>query len=145
MDGKWNERLKECRERKGFSLKDLEGFNKLDTSQQSLIKYEKGEVYPRIDLLEKMCREYETTIDYILYGDKQIISTEKRNDSLTVLFMLLYSEKIEYIETQKSLIVKEEKLERQIRALNQFKQKSDISSLDDLFTLAKAIKKLEDI
>ena len=68
MNENWNLRLKECREKKGYTLKDLESISKLDMSQQSIIKYEKGEVFPRINVLEKMCKIYGTTIEYILYG-----------------------------------------------------------------------------
>ena len=54
MKENWNLRLKECREKKGYTLKDLESISKLDLSQQSIIKYEKGEVFNRINTLERM-------------------------------------------------------------------------------------------
>lgn len=58
-----------------------------------LLKYEKGEIFPRIDTLERMCRLYETSVEYVLYGNDKMAFFEQRSSSLTVLFLLSYTRK----------------------------------------------------
>ena len=139
----WNMRLKECREKKGYTLKSLEGLSKLDLSQQSLIKYEKGEVFPRINILEKMCKIYGTTIDYILYGKQKLAQFEDRSSSLVTIFMLLYLNKITLDTDSDNLKINDKRLLSQIIALNNYKSIADISSIDDLIRLIQGIKKME--
>ena len=143
MKENWNLRLKECREKKGYTLKDIESISKLDLSQQSIIKYEKGEVFPRINTLERMCKIYGTTIEYILYGKYKLAQFEERSNSLTTIFMLLHSNKLFLDKNNKTLKINDTKLFTQISALNDFMTITDISSVDDLYSLIQGIKKME--
>lgn len=144
MDSEWHHRLKEARIKKGYTLRELESFGKLGISQQSLIKYERGEVYPRIDLLEKMCSLYETTLDYVLYGDDEFKKYDNKESSLIVLFFLLYSGKISYDPKTTTITIDDKILSKQLKALNSFNENVDFSSIEDLFVLISGIKKLSD-
>lgn len=138
----WNVRLKECREKKGYTLKDLESLSKLGLSQQSIIKYEKGEVFPRINVLEKMCKVYKTTIDYVLYGKEKMVHSEERSSSLVTIFFLLYLNKLSFDKETSALKINDKKLLLQIMALDEFKSRSDISTIEDLSLLIQGIDKM---
>lgn len=138
----WNIRLRECREKQGYTLKDLESLSKLGLSQQSIIKYEKGEVFPRINVLEKMCKIYKTTIDYVLYGKKKIAYFEERSSSLVTIFFLLYLNKLSLNKETSTLKINDKKLLLQIVALDNFNSLSDISSIEDLNSLIQGIEKM---
>jgi len=138
----WNIRLKECREKKGYTLKDLESISKLDMSQQSIIKYEKGEIFPRINILEKMCKIYGTTLEYILYGKHHMMQFEERSNTLVTIFMLLYTNKLLLDKKNNTLKINDRKLSSQISILNDFMTLSDISSIEDLYSLIEGINNL---
>lgn len=143
VDG-WNIRLREARRKKGIPLKEAQKMSKLDVSQQSLIKYEKGEVFPRIDLLEKMCKLYGVTVDYVLYGESEFAPFEDRASSLVTLFMLLYSNKIRFDRKNGKIEISDPRLKLQIAALDYYREEADFSSLDDLERLIQGIKKMEE-
>ena len=140
----WNDRLRESRRKKGYSLGELQGMDKLDMSQQSLIKYKKGEVFPRIDVLEKMCKLYGTTIDYVLYGNDKLGPFENKSNSLVTLFMLLYSGKMKFDGEGGTIKIVDPVLRYQIGVLDCFRTEADISSIDDINRLVEGIKKLQD-
>ncbi len=125
-------------------MKEAQQMSKLDVSQQSLIKYEKGEVFPRIDLLEKMCKLYGTTVDYVLYGESEFTPFEDRTSSLVTLFMLLYGKKIRFDRENEKIEILDPRLKMQITALDYYREEADFSSLDDLERLIHGIKKMEE-
>ena len=125
-------------------MKEAQEMSKLDVSQQSLIKYEKGEVFPRIDLLEKMCKLYGTTVDYVLYGESKLAPFEDRTSSLVTFFMLLYGNKIRFDREDGRIEILDPRLKLQIRALDYYREEADFSSLDDLERLIQGIKKMEE-
>lgn len=143
LDG-WNVRLREARQKSGIPLKEAQKMSKLDVSQQSLIKYEKGDVFPRIDLLEKMCKLYGTTVDYVLYGESKFAPFEDRPSSLVTFFMLLYSNKIRYDRENGKIEILDPRLKLQITALDYYRETADFSSLDDFERLIHGIKKMEE-
>ena len=140
MDDNWHKRLKESREKSGLTLRQVCDMSAFDISQQSLIKYEQGEVFPRIDLLDKMCKKYNVTIDYIMYGTSDLSKTNSISGQLVSLFMLMHSEKLTYNEEEKTLIINDRNLIHQIMVLNTYLQSKEISSTDDLSNLITAIK-----
>lgn len=143
IDG-WNVRLREARQKKGIPLKEAQKMSKLDVSQQSLIKYEKGEVFPRIDLLEKMCKLYGTTVDYVLYGENKFTPFEDRASSLVTFFMLLYGKKIRFDRESGKIEILDPRLKMQITALDYYREEAAFSSLEDLERLIQGIKKMEE-
>ena len=143
IDG-WNVRLREARQKKGIPLKEAQKMSKLDVSQQSLIKYEKGEVFPRIDLLEKMCKLYGTTVDYVLYGENKLTPFEDRASSLVTFFMLLYGKKIRFDRESGKIEISDPRLKMQITALDYYREEAAFSSLEDLERLIQGIKKMEE-
>ena len=145
MKEAWNERLKKCRENKGFTLKELEEKDKLGISQQSLIKYEKGDVYPRIDLLKRMCELYGVSVDYILYGDERMNIDEDKKSSLLVLYLMMYSEKLVFDEEKQAILINDETLLKQIEILDALKKRVDLNSIDKLLLVAEGLKKITEI
>lgn len=144
MDKNWYKRLKESREKAGLTLREASGINVFDVSQQSLIKYENGEVFPRIDLLDKMCKKYNVTVDYILYGSSELSKTNDLEGQLVSLFMLMHSGKIKFSKKEKALLVKDKKLEQNLMILNIFLENNEIATVDDLSSLILAIKKMSE-
>ena len=144
MERSWNIRLKKAREAAGLSLKDVSAMEVFDISQQSLIKYEKGEVFPRIDLLEKMCKKYNVTIDYIMYGSSELPRINETSGHLVSLFFLLYGRKLKYNESRSSLEITDKRLATHIMAMDAFIKRKEISTIDDLSALIHAIKKMSE-
>ena len=142
MEANWNTRLKKAREDAGLSLKEVGALDVLDISQQSLIKYEKGEVFPRIDLLEKMCKKYNVTVEYIMYGSSRLPVISETSGHLVSLFFLLLSRQLEYSESGKHLEIKDKRLLTHIRALDSYIKVQEISSIEDLSALIRAINKM---
>lgn len=140
MENNWNLRLKEAREKSNLSLSDVSEM--LGISQQSLIKYEKGEVSPKINWLEKLCKKYNVTIDYILYNSSELSKSSDLNGYLVALFMLMHSNKLSYDSENLSLHINDKKLNADLFALNTFIKETEIVSIDDLSRLINGIRKL---
>lgn len=140
MEKDWFKRLKKAREAAKLTLKEVSEMNVFDVSQQTLIKYESGEVFPRVDMLDKMCRKYNVTVDYILYGSSELSKTSDLEGELVTLFMLMHNGKLKFNKAEKSLFVNDQNLERNIMILNVFLNNREISTIDDLSSLIKAIK-----
>ncbi len=64
----WNIRLKESRENCCLTLKQVT--EKINITQQSIIEYEKGKIYPKIDMLKDLCDLYSVSVNYIIYGNE---------------------------------------------------------------------------
>lgn len=142
MEANWNTRLKKAREDAGLSLKEVSALEVFDISQQSLIKYEKGEVFPRIDLLEKMCRKYNVTVEYIMYGASELPAMNEASGHLVSLFFLLHSGQLAYSGPTKHLEIKDGRLLTRIRALDAYIKAVEISTIEELSALIRAIKKM---
>lgn len=146
MTKDWNIRLKEAREKCGIKLKDVENNNLLGVSQQSIIKYEKGKIFPQINILERMCKCYHVTIDWILYGNKDFSSLTRTGNHLFLLFDLLYRGKIKKTKTSSgiSFFFDDKKLNQQLDLLSIFAEKVILTSKEDYESLIKGIEKIND-
>lgn len=144
MTKDWNIRLKEAREKCGIKLKDVEKDNLLGVSQQSVIKYEKGKIFPQINVLERMCQCYHVTVDWILYGDKDFSSLTRTGNHLFLLFDLLQRGKIKKSNNSNGIYYyfDDKKLNEQLSFLSTFAEKVVLSSKEDYESLIKGIEKM---
>ncbi len=146
MTNGWNVRLKEAREKCGIRLKDVEKNNLLGISQQSIIKYEKGAIFPQIDVLDRMCQCYHVTIDWILYGNKDFSSLTRTGNHLFLLFDLLYRGKIKKTKTSTGIyyFFDDKKLNQQLNLLSVFAERVALTSKEDYESLITGIEKIND-
>ena len=93
MDSNWNKRLKEKRVQAKLTLDEVSNICSHNLSQQSLIKYEKGEIFPRIDVLENLCNIYKCSINYVMYGSENTNIILDKNDYLITIWYLLATKK----------------------------------------------------
>lgn len=141
MEREWYNRLKSSRENSKLSLKEVSNRTIDKITQQSLIKYEKGEVFPKINVLEELCNMYNVQINYILYGNNNDFNLNIENKDLyTALFFLIYSQKINFNTQNGCLEIKDEILRKQIYKLSVFAKNKAISSFNDLNSLISGIK-----
>ena len=141
MTKNWNLRLKEKREEAGITLNEAGEKCGRHLSQQSLIKYEKGEVFPRIDILEDLCSIYGCSISYVLYGSDDANVLVSKNDYLITLWYLLATNKLEF--DGNCLKIADESLKENITYLNIYLKKIGVSSFDDLLSLMNGIGKMK--
>ena len=143
MEKDWNIRLKESRLKAKLTLKKVGSLMNSNLTEQSLIKYENGNVFPKIDVLEELCNLYSVTIDYILYGDESnfhfSIPTE---NVLTTFFFLLYKKAIIYNKNSNTIEIKDHKLALDIYKLSVFNKKKEITCISDMQSLINGIKKI---
>ncbi len=140
MDGNWNERLREKRMQAKLTLSQVSGICSRNLSQQSLIKYEKGEVFPRIDVLEDLCQIYKCSINYIMYGSENTNIILNENDYLITIWYLLMTNKLKFDGT--NLNIMDDYLKKNIKYLNIYNQNVEISSLEDVYNLINGIKNM---
>ncbi len=140
MDGNWNERLKEKRVQAKLTLSQVSGICSRNLSQQSLIKYEKGEVFPRIDVLEDLCNIYKCSINYIMYGSENTNIILNKNDYLITIWYLLTTNKLQFDGA--NLNITDDYLKKNIKYLNIYNQNVKISSLEDVCNLVNGIKNM---
>ncbi len=115
--------------------------NSKHLSQQSLIKYEKGQICPQIDTLEELCQIYKTDVNYIMYGSENLNIAINKSDMLITIWYLMVSNQIELIGD--TLAIKNESLKKQIFCLNVFVEEKGISSMKDLYSLIAGIKNMK--
>ncbi len=140
MDIKWNVRLREKRIQQNLTLKQVSEINDYGLSQKSLIKYEKGDVAPRIDILENLCSIYKCDINYILYGSENTNIIIDKNDYMITIWYLLLIKKIDFDGDH--LIINDKQLKKNINYLNIYHKNVDICSLKDIYRLLDGIKKM---
>ncbi|KRG11010.1 helix-turn-helix domain-containing protein [Staphylococcus sp. NAM3COL9] len=66
-------KIKEQREQKNWSQNNLAEI--LNISRESISKWELNKVYPSIDMLIKMSDLFDTSLDELIKGDKQLKNT----------------------------------------------------------------------
>jgi len=110
----WNLRLKEKRLQASLTLSQVSEMNSKHLSQQSLIKYEKGQICPQIDTLEELCQIYKTDINYIMYGSENLNIAINKSDMLITIWYLMVSNQIELIGD--TLAIKNESLKNRFFA-----------------------------
>lgn len=142
MDKNWNVRLKEKRIHAGLTLSQVSAKSNYNLSQQSLIKYEKGEVIPKVDVLENLCFIYKCDINYILYGSENTNIVISKNDYLITLWYLLVSNKLFF--NGNALEILDNSLKADVNYLKIFIKRNGISSIEDIYTLLNGIRKMKD-
>ncbi len=140
MDRNWNQRLKERRLHAKLTLNEVSGLNNHNLSQQSLIKYGKGEVFPRIDVLEDLCNIYKCSFNYVLYGSENTNIILNQNDYLITIWYLLVTKNLKF--DGKNLLITNDLLRKNIKCLNIYNQNVKISSLEDVYNLINGIKNM---
>ncbi len=142
MKSDWNKRLKKKREQAGLTLSEVSEKSNRHLSQQSLIKYEKGDVFPRIDILEDLCSMYKCSMNYVLYGSDEANVLVSKNDYLTTLWFLMATNKLEFDGTD--LKITDKSLRRNVEYLDIYLKNVGVSSFEDLHSLMSGIKKMQD-
>lgn len=90
MDEQWHSRLRESRINAKKSIK--EGAAIAELSYQGYLAYENGKVlYPRVDVLDRLCQQYQVSLYYVVYGNELGIrlnsSLQNNLSSLLGLYM----------------------------------------------------------
>ena len=140
MNSNWNKRLKEKRIQAKLTLSEVSDISSHNLSQQSLIKYEKGEIFPRIDVLENLCNIYKCSINYVMYGSENTNIILDKNDYLITIWYLLTTNKLKF--DGKNLLIINDLLRKNIKCLNIYNENVKISSLEDVYNLINGIKNM---
>ena len=136
-----NKRLKNAREKQHITLAQASERSVFKLTQQSIIKYEKGNVIPKIDVLDDLCRIYDCTVDYIIYGTDETNLVVPESDVLTSLWSLMFTKKLVF--DGKVLQVNDDKLLNNLEMLQYFNNHvSDMSSAKQIEALLRGIKKM---
>ena len=141
MNSNWNKRLKEKRIQAKLTLSEVSDISSHNLSQQSLIKYEKGEIFPRIDVLENLCNIYKCSINYVMYGSENTNIILDKNDYLITIWYLLTTNKLKF--DGKNLLIMNDLLRKNIKCLNIYNENVKISSLEDVYNLINGIKNMQ--
>lgn len=145
IENNWHKRLQSARDAEKLTQK--EASKVIGISEQSLIKYESGVIFPKVDVLELLCSLYHVTISWVLYGDADYSSITKESNYLFLLFGLLHSGKmsqvsLKYDEEARFLKINDKKLSSQINALNIFQKKIPLAGRNDYVLLIHGIEKI---
>jgi len=140
MNSNWNKRLKEKRVQAKLTLSEVSNISSHNLSQQSLIKYEKGEIFPRIDVLEDLCNIYKCSINYVIYGSENTNIILDKNDYLITIWYLLATKKLKF--DGRNLLIMNELLRKNTKYLNIYNENVKISSLEDVYNLINGIKNM---
>jgi|APTNR8051073442_1049403.scaffolds.fasta_scaffold00005_294 transcriptional regulator with XRE-family HTH domain len=74
-------RIKELRKSKKFTAEELA--NKIQVSQVAILKYEKEQMRPTWENLERLATALDTTVEYLRYGGDEPI---KKGDSVDTVY-----------------------------------------------------------
>ena len=141
MDYLWHERLKKARKSKGISLEELS--NKVEVSKQSLIKYEKGLIFPSIDVFCAICEECCVSPSYVLDGGgSDYICKRSYHDEILTLSLMFYSKRIDYSCNVSMIRINDEQLNNDLHYAVLLLNKLNINKIDDFIKFANAIKKM---
>lgn len=141
---KWNERLKKSRKNKKMTLQDVvKAFKEKDTvSVQSLITYEKGQNYPKLNVLSALCKMYGVSSDYILFGKTESsIPVVPEADTLLCLYMLMHSKRIS-VNSDGNILIEDSILKRNMIYLNSIVKSLELSNYDAIEKLLSGLNKM---
>lgn len=138
MERDWNIRLKQKRNEAKLTLKDVSNRSDRGLTQQSLIAYESGKIFPRIDVLDDLCKIYECDINYILYGLEKGNLILSEGDCLITIWYLLVTNKM--IFEKEYFYIVDENLKKYSNYFDLFIKNHDIASVKDLYTLIRGAK-----
>lgn len=139
----WNERLKKARKDKDLTMDQLiKNLGPIDmVTKPTLISYEQGKIFPKMNVLKRMCEIYGVSADYIIFGEnKDFIPTVPDSDTLLCIYMMVYNKKAKY-EDGKLEILDEKlklKIKRALGTLGYF----DFSSFNQLQTFATGLESI---
>ena len=141
MNEQWNRRIKIARKRAKISLDEIS--QRIKVSKQSLIQYEKGIIYPRLDVFCKICELCNVSPNYILYGQEENMVKKKGiQEQVLTLSLLLYSGKIQLCSEQSLIKLTDEELLDRFNEAVWCLDKLNINNPDDFETFIRAIKKM---
>lgn len=142
--GSWNDRLKKAREKNKMTQEMvLSKFPKREViTKQSLIKYEKGETFPKINVLRRLCIIYGVSADYIIFGEtKDFVPSVPTADTLLALYMMLYSNKA-IGDDDGNIKITDEELKKKFRLVKSTMGYFDFSSLKQLETFVDGLNRI---
>ena len=139
----WNIRLKQARINKKLSLKDVT--KEVNIIQQSLIEYEKGNIFPKLDMLVFLCELYEISPNYVVYGNNSGLKLENdiQREMETLISLIIY-QKIEYENKNDSFTVRDKYLKKYINYFLEFLNNNSKYDLKIIERIIYAINKLKD-
>lgn len=73
-------KLKELRKNKGWSQGQLA--KKIDADLQRISKYERGLIWPTMELMVKLAKVFDVSIDFLIRDDQNTAVTKIRNQKL---------------------------------------------------------------
>jgi len=73
-------KLKELRKNKGWSQGQLA--KKIDADLQRISKYERGVIWPTMELMVKLAKVFDVSIDFLIRDDQNTAVTKIRNQKL---------------------------------------------------------------
>ena len=73
-------KLKELRKNKGWSQGQLA--KKIDADLQRISKYERGVIWPTMELMVKLAKIFDVSIDFLIRDDQNTAVTKIRNQKL---------------------------------------------------------------
>ncbi len=137
----WNIRLKKARIDKNLSLKDVT--KQINITQQSLIEYEKGNIYPKLDMLVMLCDLYDASPNYIIYGNNIGLNLDNNiQREMETLITLLLNKKIKYNKNDYSFTLVDKYLKKYFYYFIDF---LDSNSKNDLKVIEKIIYALKNL
>lgn len=137
----WNRRLKKAREDQKMSLKDVT--KKVNITQQSLIEYEKGNIYPKLDMLMFLCECYNVTLNYIVYGNNSgLLLENSMQKTIENIISLKIFDKIDIID-EKHIYIKDKTLSKYLYYFNEFLTNYSKEDLSNIETIIKAINNIK--
>ncbi len=102
-------RLKLLRKERNSTQKEISYFLKIDRS--NIANYESGKRFPPIETLVKIAEFYQVTIDYLLFGKKEVEGQELKNGSAKLVeteikYNELVKERDEQIRVMRDYVLK---------------------------------------
>lgn len=86
--------IKAYREKMGLTQKQLA--ERLFISPQAISRYEKDEVEPNLDMLEKMAEVFDCKLDDLIYGQKEENKKESKGDDVTNIVINDIQDSVDY-------------------------------------------------
>jgi transcriptional regulator with XRE-family HTH domain len=142
MDKQFSKRLKEKRLEKNLIINDVA--RAIGVSQQAYIEYEKGNVYPKIDILVNICEILDVSLNYLVYGNDNAINIDSDiKKTMEVLCGLLIFKKIDYDKDNKFIKVFDDELNTYLRAIMYLKEEKGLDNIDSLRILLLGLNRLK--
>ena len=122
----FNERLKELRTQKGYSMDRLvELYNaKYDAkmNKSTLSRYENGLQEPIYTVVVNLANFFDVSVDYLSGGPEEEIEIYKKEDAVSDIFIRLRNDVKFYNATQKLYSLNDKQLDAVIAMLSSFEQ-----------------------